>query len=394
MIDLSGHTMGELLQSMLLRVTEQVNKREGSLIRTALSAAAWAIEGLYIDLIDVQKNAFGTTAVGDYLDLKAEERGVTRLPATSAVYYMIANISGITVGFQLADSQQNTWEVTSYVGPDGDNFKYIIKCVNPGEITEPTGQLRPLSFISGLSNAVFGDMITSGSDIEDDNSLRQRYLESLVEISFAGNIASYRETMLAMKYDVAGVESIIGALQVFPITNASGAKEEGHVKIWILNDDMKAASSVLVDAVQEAVCPMYNGVPQNTGYGIAPICACVHIATVTSHPKLGIVLRVQLSSGYSLEGVSEQIKSNINKYIQEQKNTWKKQLAFGSNTIQVIIREAFIMAAALVPGVVDVPLVNLSKGGVYQSGAVSWETTGAVFEWIDDSTTDITLFSV
>lgn len=391
MIDLSGHTMGELLQSMLLRVTEQVNKREGSLIRTALSAAAWAIEGLYIDLIDVQKNAFGTTAVGDYLDLKAEERGVTRLPATSAVYYMIANISGITVGFQLADSQQNTWEVTSYVGPDGDNFKYIIKCVNPGEITEPTGQLRPLSFISGLSNAVFGDMITSGSDIEDDNSLRRRYLESLVEISFAGNIASYRETMLAMKYDVAGVESIIGALQVFPITNASGAREEGHVKIWILNDDLEVASPALVDAVQEAVCPMYNGVPQNTGYGIAPICACVHIASVTSTPVLRIDVTISLNNGFSLDSVKPEILSNIQQYITSQKKSWLNQVPFNSNTTKVVIREAFIYSAAIVDGVSDVTNVEIYKDLTLASGSISWDTTGAVFEWIDDDQTIINI---
>lgn len=391
MIDLSGHTMGELLQSMLLRVTEQVNKREGSLIRTALSAAAWAIEGLYIDLIDVQKNAFGTTAVGDYLDLKAEERGVIRLPATSAVYYMIANISGITVGFQLADSQQNTWEVTSYVGPDGDNFKYIIKCVNPGEITEPTGQLRPLSFISGLSNAVFGDMITSGSDIEDDNSLRRRYLESLVEISFAGNIASYRETMLAMKYDVAGVESIIGALQVFPITNASGAREEGHVKIWILNDDLEVASPALVDAVQEAVCPMYNGVPQNTGYGIAPICACVHIASVTSTPVLRINVTISLNNGFSIDSVKPEILSNIQQYITSQKKSWLNQVPFNSNTTKVVIREAFIYSAAIVDGVSDVTNVEIYKNLTLASGSISWDTTGAVFEWIDDDQTIINI---
>ena len=376
---------------MLLRVTEQVNKREGSLIRTALSAAAWAIEGLYIDLIDVQKNAFGTTAVGDYLDLKAEERGVIRLPATSAVYYMIANISGITVGFQLADSQQNTWEVTSYVGPDGDNFKYIIKCVNPGEITEPTGQLRPLSFISGLSNAVFGDMITSGSDIEDDNSLRRRYLESLVEISFAGNIASYRETMLAMKYDVAGVESIIGALQVFPITNASGAREEGHVKIWILNDDLEVASPALVDAVQEAVCPMYNGVPQNTGYGIAPICACVHIASVTSTPVLRINVTISLNNGFSIDSVKPEILSNIQQYITSQKKSWLNQVPFNSNTTKVVIREAFIYSAAIVDGVSDVTNVEIYKNLTLASGSISWDTTGAVFEWIDDDQTIINI---
>lgn len=394
MLDLSGHTMAELLQSMLLRVTEQVNKRDGSLIRTALSAAAWVIEGLYIDLIDVQKNCYGTTATGDYLDYKAEERGVYRLPATSASYYMIANISTIPIGNQLADSQNRTWNVAQYVGPDDDNFKYIIVNADAGNVTEANGTLRPLSFVQGLTNAVFGDEITSGSDIEDDASLRKRYLESLIEISFAGNIASYRETMLAMKYSVGGYDAIIGAMQVFPITNAAGQKQEGHVKIWILDDDMKQASQVLVDAVQDAVCPMYNGVATNTGYGIAPICACVHIATVTSHPKLGIVLRVKLAGGYSLDNVSVQIKANINKYVQEQKNTWKEQLPFNTDVVQIVIREAFVMAAALVPGVVDVPLVNLSKGGVWQSGSVTWETTGSVFEWIDDNTTDITLFEV
>ena len=394
MLDLTGHTMAELLQSMLLRVTEQVNKRDGSLIRTALSAAAWVIEGLYIDLIDVQKNCYGTTATGDYLDYKAEERGVYRLAATSASYYMIANISTIPIGNQLADSQNRTWNVAQYVGPDGDNFKYIIVNADAGNVTEANGVLRPLSFVQGLTNAVFGDEITSGSDIEDDASLRKRYLESLVEISFAGNIASYRETMLAMKYSVGGYDAVIGAMQVYPITNAAGQKQEGHVKIWILDDDMKQASQPLVDAVQDAVCPMYNGVATNTGYGIAPICACVHIATVTSHPKLSIIIRVQISGGYSLDAVSAQIKENVNKYIQEQKKTWAEQLPFGSNVVHIFIRESFIMAAALVPGVVDVPFITIAKDGTIHNNYAIWYTAGPIFVWIDDDTTTITVVSV
>ena len=85
MIDLSGKTMASLLSSMLLRVSEKVNKRDGSLIRTALSAAAWAIEGIYIELIGVQRQAYGTTATGEYLDLKAEERGLKRHSATREI---------------------------------------------------------------------------------------------------------------------------------------------------------------------------------------------------------------------------------------------------------------------------------------------------------------------
>ena len=391
MLDLSGHTMAELLQSMLLRVTAQVNKREGSLIRTALSAAAWVIEGLYIDLISVQQNCFGVTATGDNLDMKAEERGVYRLPATSAVYYMIANMVGIPVGFQLADGSQNTWEVTEYVGPDGENFKYIIKCLNEGAIQEPSGQLRPLSFYNGLKSAVFGSMITSGSDIENDADLRKRYLESLIEISFAGNIASYRETMLSMTYDVSGVKTVIGAMQVFPITNEVGNREEGHVKIYILDDDLKPASAALVKAVQDAVCPMYNGVASNEGYGIAPICAFVHIDTSDFTPKLSIEIKIKLASGYSVETVRPEIESNIDQYVQKQKRTWTEQKPHGEDDVIVYIREAFIYAAALVDGVTDVEYVKIFKDGTHFDNVAIWRTTPQYFDWIDDSMTEITI---
>ena len=62
MLDISGKTFYTLLMNMLNRVSESVNKREGSLIRTSLAAAAWAIEGIYIDLAYIQKQAFALFA--------------------------------------------------------------------------------------------------------------------------------------------------------------------------------------------------------------------------------------------------------------------------------------------------------------------------------------------
>ena len=394
MLDLTNHTMTALLQEMLLRVTEEVNKRDGSLIKTALSACAWVIEGLYIELIEVQQQAYGTTATGEYLDLKAAERGVYRLPAVAAVYHMKADLSTIEVGTEFADASNYTWAISSGVidGTDEEGlYTYTITCQTAGEIPTPSGELRPLSFVAGLQVAEFSDEVIAGRAIESDSALRQRYEESLVEISFAGNIAAYREKILELTYDVGGSYARVGALQVFPTTDAAGNHVGGHVKIYILTEDLTPASSELISAVQTAICPMYNGVSVGDGYGWAPIGASVHIASVTTNPVLEIDVVIVLVQGYALSSVKPKIEANIKEYIKNQKAGWTTQIAQGIDTAKVVIREAFIYSAALIDGVADVTDVVIKKDGVTYSGSASWDTTGVSMEWIDDDTTVISI---
>lgn len=392
MIDFTTKTMTAILQEMLLRITEEVNKRDGSLIKTALSACAWVIEGLYIELIDVQQQAYGTTATGDYLDLKAEERGVYRLPATASVYHMRANLNDIVLGTEFADEAGYSWSLSSAVlsGPDDDGlYTYTITCETLGEIPTPSGDLRPLSFVAGLTTAEFADAVVIGRAIEDDASLRERYEESLVEIAFAGNIAAYREKILELTYDISGSDERVGALQVFPTTDIDGTQKGGHVKIYILDEDYHTASQELVDAVQTAICPMYNGVAVGDGYGWAPIGASVHIFSTTSTPTLEIDITVTMANGIALSSVINQIKDNVKAYIAEQKKGWGEQIPMGVTTSKVVIREAFLYSAALVDGVEDVPNVVIKKNGVVSVGSASWNTNGAAMEWIDDSQTVI-----
>lgn len=394
MLDLTNHTMTALLQEMLLRVTEEVNKRDGSLIKTALSACAWVIEGLYIELIDVQQQAYGTTATGEYLDMKAAERGVYRLPAVAAVYHMKADLSTISLGTEFADASNYTWAVSSGVldGPDSEGlYTYTITCQTAGEIPTPSGDLRPLSFVAGLQVAEFADMVIAGRAVESDSSLRQRYEESLVEIAFAGNIAAYREKILELTYDVGGSDARVGALQVFPTTDAAGNHVGGHVKIYILDEDLMPASPELISAVQTAICPMYNGVAVGDGYGWAPIGASVHITSVTSSPTLEIDVTILLSSGVSMSTVKPKIVANIKEYITNQKSNWTVQVEQGLSSAKVIIREAFIYSAALIEGVEDVIDVVIKKAGVTSPGSASWDTTGVSMEWIDDDTTVINI---
>ena len=394
MLDLTGKTMATILAEMLLRVTEQVNKREGSLIRTALSAAAWAIEGLYIELIDVQRQAYGTTATGEYLDMKAEERGVYRIAATSAVAEMKANVNTLPLNFQLADTNGYTWNVTSGVisGPDTEGFyTYYITCQTPGEIETPTGALLPLSFYAGLTTAFFYDVVSPGTNTETDAALLKRYEESMVEIAFAGNVDAYREKILSTTFNISGNDALVGALQVYPTTDENGLMKGGNVKVWILNSDLDAASSALVNAVQNEICPMYNGVSTGDGYGWAPIGANVHIMTATNAPDLEIDIDVTLSSGANFETVKEKITNNVMLYIKTLKQGWGTQVASRNDSANIVIREAFIYAASLVEGVIDVTDVKLYKDGVLSLQSATWTTNASTMEWIDDAETVVNI---
>lgn len=394
MIDLTGKTMASILGSMLLRVTEQVNKREGSLIRTALSAAAWAIEGLYIELIDVQKQAYGTTATGEYLDMKAEERGVYRIAATSAVAEMKSNVDTLPLNFQFADTNGYTWNVTSGVvsGPDTEGFyTYDITCQTAGEIDTPSGSLQPLSFYAGLTTAFFYDLLSPGTNTETDAALRKRYEDSMVEIAFAGNVDAYREKILSTTFNISGNDALVGALQVYPTTDENGLMKGGNVKVWILNSALDAASSALVSAVQNEICPMYNGASTGDGYGWAPIGANVHIMTATNAPDLEIDIDVTLSYGANFETVKEKITNNIMLYIKTLKQGWGTQVASRNDSANIVIREAFIYAASLVEGVVDVTDVKLYKDGVLNLQSATWTTNASTMEWIDDAETVVNI---
>lgn len=386
MIELSGKTMSAILSSMLLRVTEQVNKRDGSLIKTALSAAAWAIEGIYIELMNVQRQAYGTTATGEYLDLKVAERGLTRHSATYEICELLCNLSTLEIGFQLADVSGYTWEVSSGViaGPDEEGlYTYRITCATAGEIAEPTGDLHSLSFLAGLVTARFGNVLSPGANQETDDSLRERYEESLSEIAFAGNVAAYRETMLNLEYEVDLTTTTISALQVFATTNAAGEIEGGNVKIYILNSDYGVASQALIDAVQVAICPMYNGEVVGLGNGFAPIGAAVHITSATSTPVLQIDITIEVAPTSTLETVVPKIRENVMLYINQQIRIWGNQVKTPYDTAAIIIREAFISAASLIDGVSDVPNVVIKKDGVAYSGQAYWITNKEVMEFIN-----------
>ena len=68
-----------------IRVSDDLDKREGSIIYDALAPAAWEMASIYRLLFSAYDEAFISTATGVSLDRRVEEMGITRRDATKAV---------------------------------------------------------------------------------------------------------------------------------------------------------------------------------------------------------------------------------------------------------------------------------------------------------------------
>ena len=66
MIDFNDtkYTQKKIEAELLSRVPDTIDKRQGSMIQTALGPVAWYLEGIYMLLAQVQENAYAGSAVG------------------------------------------------------------------------------------------------------------------------------------------------------------------------------------------------------------------------------------------------------------------------------------------------------------------------------------------
>ena len=78
-------TYEDILQRMLDRIPNTMDKREGSIIYDALAPAALELQLMYIELDVIMNESFADTASREYLIRRANERGITPEPATNAI---------------------------------------------------------------------------------------------------------------------------------------------------------------------------------------------------------------------------------------------------------------------------------------------------------------------
>lgn len=367
MIDFSKKTYANILSEQLKRVPDTIDKREGSMIQTALGPESWYLEGLYLDLDRVQKNAYAETAGGNWLDMLVAERGIERKSATRAVKKGNFNIQ-VPIGSRfsaITGSGYLTYKVVELIDHAEADYSYKMECELAGEIgNNYSGQLIAIDYVTGLSSAQLTELLSGGTEEETDSSLRERYLATFDVPTFGGNIASYRNSILAIEG--------VGAVQIYPSWNGGGS-----VLCSILNGNYKPADGTLINRVQTAICPKEGdeSEPSPNGYGLAPIGAAVTIDT-GEELKLDISLSVQfLSSIQNGEIVyKNQIQEKIEDYLESVRKSWGTMLKSQKIEYAVIVYVSRIIYAILtIPEIVNVTDVIING---HASDVVCVETSG------------------
>ena len=371
MIDFStGYSYREILDAMLGKVSDTLDKREGSLIQTALGPLAWYLEGLALTLAQVQRAAYAETAEGEDLDLLAATRGLTRRAAVAAVRQGSFNVA-IPEGslFRTVNGDSSVLFVSGeQISTSGGLYVYRMTCQTPGVIGNSySGNITPVTAIAGLTTAVLGTIITEGADQESDNALRARYVASFDTAPYGGNISEYRQAILA----IPGV----GAVQVYPANQYHGG---GTALCSIVNADFGPASSALVKTVQDIICPPEDGqtAPSPNGYGIAPIGAAVDIVSATA-VTINVSCRIIFASGVEdgLASYGDEIRAAVAEYIHSVAEDWGKALVSNRITYPVTVYASRIIYAILtIPEVASV--ADLTINGT--SGDLTLTETAAL----------------
>lgn len=346
MIDFTKETYQNILKAMLDRVPDTYDKRDTSPIPTALGPAAYVFEGFYLSLDQVQQQAFIQTAVGTSLDYLAVIAGLTRYPASPAVRLGIFNMA-VPIGARFSTINGTDSINFSVTAATDTANQYQLTAETPGSIgNEYTGPILPITAIQGLTSAQITDILVPGDDEETDEELRQRLIDALNDRPFGGNIADYRQNILAIDG--------VGAVQVYPTWNGGGT-----VKCSILGADYEPASEELVENVQNAIDPPPN---QGLGLGLAPIGAQVTITTPTA-VTVNITATLTLASGYSIGQLQAPIEQAIEAYLLTVRQGWSTNVSSNNVEYQANVYVARITAAIVgVTGVVNATNVTLNGG--------------------------------
>ena len=317
---LQKYTYEYILTEALSKVPDNVDKREGSIIRDALSPCCYEAAKHILYLADIIEQTYIETANGLWLDGRVIEGGITRDPATYAKKLGVFKTQldepcQISIGQSFStvgDTILNYTAVQVYANEDGDVVpgSYIMQCNTVGSVGNSyIGRIVPNDYIEKLASAEITTLLYPGEEEESDDSLRERFLANLMKTAFGGNIAQYRQ----WAKEIPG----IGGVQVYPVWAGGGT-----VKLSIIDTDYNSCSSEFCQTILEKFDPENSGGETGLGLGIAPIG---HKVTVnTPLPRtINVSGKITLLPGYKLETLLPQIKLALEEYLLSLRQAWE-----------------------------------------------------------------------
>jgi uncharacterized phage protein gp47/JayE len=240
-------TFDNLMDNALAQITADVDKQEGSLIRTAMSPCIQELADYYVQLDGWIDLVTGDKATEEYLDRVVADYGITRKAATYAVRKVITS-GTVDIGtrWSLSDT---TYKIIALL----DTNVYSTTCEQPGIIGNTySGTLEALDDV-GDATATLTDIIEPGKEVETDDALRARFYLQIQAPSTSGNVANYKKWAL----EVTGC----GDAKIFPLWNGAGT-----VKVLVVDENMAIDANLpeTVSAHIEAVRPIGATVTVNS----------------------------------------------------------------------------------------------------------------------------------
>lgn len=317
---LQKYTYDYILTEALSKVPDNVDKREGSIIRDALSPCCYEAAKHILYLADIIEQTYIETANGLWLDGRVIEGGVTRDPATYAKKLGVFKTQldepcQISIGQSfstIGDTILNYTAVQVYTNENGDVVpgSYIMQCNTVGSVGNSyIGRIVPNDYIEKLASAEITTLLYPGEEEESDDSLRERFLANLMKTAFGGNIAQYRQ----WAKEIPG----IGGVQVYPVWAGGGT-----VKLSIIDTDYNSCSSEFCQTILEKFDPENSGGETGLGLGIAPIGHKVAVSTPLPR-TINVSGKITLLPGYKLETLMPDIKAALENYLLSLREAWE-----------------------------------------------------------------------
>lgn len=377
-----NETYEVILERMLNRVSDKLDKRPSSLIWDTHSATAIEFQILYIELEYLIKNSYGDTAAREFLILLAKDRGLSPDSATKAILkgeFTPTNIDVTGKRFNIGDMN---YVVLEQITPG----QYKVQCEKEGTVgNQYLGDMIPMEYIDGLQTAQLTEILIPGEDDEDTEVFRQRYFDSFNEQSFGGNRADYLAKVRSIDgvgdakiervwngdirpadmipnatvqtWYEANIDTLPDAVKSWLQTVYNAAKNKkltvgGTVYVSISDsDDYGEASQTLVSNVQQILDPEENA---GEGYGLAPIG---HVVNVESAKPVQTFVRttVTFEEGYNWSNSKTAIQDAVNAYLLELRQEW-------ANSTSIIVRVSQIETRILgVKGVLDIANTTINE---------------------------------
>ncbi len=294
-------------ESILARMTEKYTELSGNTpaeasdIYVRLQVLAGEIYSAFMTAEWIKRQMFVPTAQGEYLDLHAMERGLSRREASKAVGSVIFKVTEpaikeiiIPKGTVVATNEETPLRfetVESVSIPTGALSAHAqIEALSEGRaFNVKTGKITVMvTPVAGVETVTNPDECTSGTDKESDESLRERIIESFKFASNGTNCVYYKNVALQ-------VDGVAGA-GVVP--RGRGA---GTVDVYISGEGSEVSDETLT-AVQEKLSLLRE----------VNVDVAVYRAQADT---VNLIIYLDVCDGYEFSEVAEVCRAVVTDYI-------------------------------------------------------------------------------